>query len=393
MALIDKKVSEAYSGRDISSLSNRPNEDGIDGEELKARFDQLGKEVIPNFNDVIDILTDGQIEDIMIAYSSGALDGATIVSAEVVGNDIIFTKDDSTTVTLSGVMLTLKGDDGASIVSGSFIGNDLVFVKDDSETVIIEDAKITLKGEQGVQGQGFVISGHYDTLLDLETAHPIGVVGDAWSVGTVEPYDVYVWNTDLNDWDNIGQISPSNNASQIDYDNSTSGLLAENLQDATDELQANKVEKVSGKGLSTEDYTSAEKTKLSGIETNANNYSHPANHSPSIITQDSSNRFVTDAEKSTWNGKASVLDLTVTLPSTSWTGASAPYTKAVTLSGILSTDKPIVDIEPSGTYATDVIMRENWKKVYDLDTSTNTLTFYADSVPSADIPLKVKVIR
>lgn len=56
MALIDKKVSEAYSGRDISSLSNRPNEDGIDGEELKARFDQLGKEVIPKHNDLIDEL-------------------------------------------------------------------------------------------------------------------------------------------------------------------------------------------------------------------------------------------------------------------------------------------------------------------------------------------------
>lgn len=33
-------------------------------------------------------------------------------------------------------------------------------------------------------------------------------------------------------------------------------------------------------------------------------YVHPTNHPPSIITQDSSNRFVTDAEKATWNGKA-----------------------------------------------------------------------------------------
>lgn len=90
---------------------------------------------------------------------------------------------------------------------------------------------------------------------------------------------------------------------------------------------------------------------------------------------------------------ATVLDLTVTLPSASWIGASAPFSKAVTLSGILATDKPFVDIEPSGTYATDVTMRENWNKVYDVDTTTNTLTFYADSVPNADIPLKVKVIR
>ena len=39
---------------------------------------------------------------------------------------------------------------------------------------------------------------------------------------------------------------------------------------------AGKVDAVTGKQLSTEDYTTAEKTKLSGIEANANNYSLPA---------------------------------------------------------------------------------------------------------------------
>ncbi len=73
MALIDKKVSEAYSGRDISSLSDRPNEDGLTAQDLKARFDQLGKEVIPKYNQLIDLLvalleqgneTDGHTHDI-----------------------------------------------------------------------------------------------------------------------------------------------------------------------------------------------------------------------------------------------------------------------------------------------------------------------------------------
>lgn len=36
-----------------------------------------------------------------------------------------------------------------------------------------------------------------------------------------------------------------------------------------------KVDKISGKGLSTNDYTTAEKTKLTGIEENANNYVLP----------------------------------------------------------------------------------------------------------------------
>lgn len=47
----------------------------------------------------------------------------------------------------------------------------------------------------------------------------------------------------------------------------------------------------------------ADRTKLDGIEANANNYTHPISHSPSIITQDTNNRFVTDAEKTLWTSK------------------------------------------------------------------------------------------
>lgn len=58
---------------------------------------------------------------------------------------------------------------------------------------------------------------------------------------------------------------------------------------------ATKVDKIEGKGLSTNDYTVAEKTKLSGIATGANKYIHP---------DDSNTRHVTDLEKATWNNKA-----------------------------------------------------------------------------------------
>ncbi len=58
---------------------------------------------------------------------------------------------------------------------------------------------------------------------------------------------------------------------------------------------SNKVDKVTGKQLSTNDYTTAEKNKLAGIDTGANNYVHP---------NDANTRHVTDTEKATWNGKA-----------------------------------------------------------------------------------------
>ena len=54
------------------------------------------------------------------------------------------------------------------------------------------------------------------------------------------------------------------------------------------------------------------KKKLDGIATGANNYVHPANHPATMITQDATHRFVTDTEKTTWNGKASTAVVSTT---------------------------------------------------------------------------------
>ena len=82
---------------------------------------------------------------------------ASIVTASFSGNDIVFWKNDSSTVTLSNAKTELKwdkgddgadgtdGTDGASIVSAAFSWNDIVFTKDDSNTVTLTDAKTELK--------------------------------------------------------------------------------------------------------------------------------------------------------------------------------------------------------------------------------------------------------
>lgn len=113
-----------------------------------------------------------------------------------------------------------------------------------------------------------------------------------------------------------------------------------------------KVDKVAGKQLSTEDYTTTEKTKLAGIQAGAevnvqadwnqtdntqddfiknkpsvytqaqtdsllainstddrNRSNHTGTQAASTIVQDASNRFVSDTEKATWNGKADKTDI------------------------------------------------------------------------------------
>lgn len=84
--------------------------------------------------------------------------------------------------------------------------------------------------------------------------------------------------------------------------------------------------------------------------------------------------------------------LTATLD-TSWSGASAPYTKTITVNGILSTDVPFIDIVMSGTYATDTARQEAWGYIYRAVTANNAITFYATDKPTVSLPLQIKVVR
>lgn len=77
----------------------------------------------------------------------------------------------------------------------------------------------------------------------------------------------------------------------------------EDVIDALNAAIGDKVDKVEGKELSSNDYTDAEKEKLDGVAVRANNYVHPSTHEASMITQDSTHRFVSDIEKASWDDK------------------------------------------------------------------------------------------
>ena len=50
----------------------------------------------------------------------------------------------------------------------------------------------------------------------------------------------------------------------------------------------------------------ADKRKMDGIDANANAYTHPSTHPATMIIQDATHRFVSDAEKQAWDGKPSI---------------------------------------------------------------------------------------
>lgn len=62
------------------------------------------------------------------------------------------------------------------------------------------------KGEKGDPGTSFKILGRYETLTALKADHPTGEAGDAWAVGSETDNAVYIWDTEIGGWTNIGTM-------------------------------------------------------------------------------------------------------------------------------------------------------------------------------------------
>lgn len=85
---------------------------------------------------------------------------------------------------------------------------------------------------------------------------------------------------------------------------------------------------------------------------------------------------------------------TATLAADDWVGASAPYTQTVTVTGILSTDNPIVDLVQSATQSTAESELEAWAYISKIVTADGsiTATCYADK-PTVDLNIQLKAVR
>ena len=92
------------------------------------------------------------------------------------------------------------------------------------------------------------------------------------------------------------------------------------------------------------------------------------------------------------NNKAVTQLFTATLD-TSWSGSSAPFSKTISVTGILSTDTPFIDVVMSGTYATDEARQEAWGYIYRATTANDSITFYANEKPTVSLPIQIKVVR
>lgn len=89
---------------------------------------------------------------------------------------------------------------------------------------------VNIKGPQGAQGpagSGLFILDTYATLDELKAAHPKGLSGNAYLIGTAPNFVMYVWSTDRSEWTNAGSIvapSPSTSVPLADADVGSTGV-------------------------------------------------------------------------------------------------------------------------------------------------------------------------
>ena len=91
--------------------------------------------------------------------------------------------------------------------------------------------------------------------------------------------------------------------------------------------------------------------------------------------------------------KAITNTYTATLTSSGWSSI-APYTQTVTVTGILTTDNPVIDVVLSTTTSTALNQLEAWGNVSKIVTGANSITATClEDKPEVDIPIQIKVVR
>ena len=140
------------------------------------------------------------------------------------------------------------------------------------------------KGKYVLEDEEAIIDGKWEGYLDHDNVDYNSISVYTGSKFTGDKVDNYFISTPFETpWKAYLKVFSNSEKIYITYESTGDQVEAEDINVLQDEI-IKKVDKVSGKGLSDENYTVAEKGKLTGIEEEANNYTHPNTHPASMIT-------------------------------------------------------------------------------------------------------------
>lgn len=96
-------------------------------------------------------------------------------------------------------------------------------------------------------------------------------------------------------------------------------------------------------------------------------------------------------------GAAAVKEYEAEVSAADWLYDSAVwggYIAEVSVSGILGTDSPIVDVAPGNTASENGAILEAWAQIVKIETQADSILLYAgETAPAADITVRLKVVR
>lgn len=272
----------------------------------------------------------------------------------------------------------------------------------------------------GRDGKSFEIKGYYASTAALEAGVPKPAPGDAYSVGSAAPYDVYIYDGVSGEWINNGTIQGAKGDTgaagttftpHLDGNGNLSWTNDGGLDNPeTQNIRGAKGDKGETGAAGKSAYAAAVEAGYTGTE--ATFYAaltampyHNARHLPDgadPITVKAGNIEASAVETAKIKDGAVTMakladhavsvDYTVTLDTT-WSGDAAPYTKEQTINGILEADAPLIDLAPSATFADAEKQADAWALIYRAVTAANKITFYAKAKPTVSIPLQIRCIR
>lgn len=301
-------------------------------------------------------------------------------------------------------------------------------IRYDKEQDLSETQKAQARNNIGAVAFGSLLKilGHYDTIEALQS-NGEQKAGNAYSVGTVVPYKLYVFDGLSESWVDYGYIR-SQDISSRSIQNvavSTSAWVQDTavlagysykaqiaLADSTAECfpivvfeseQAFSgnfapvsfavagyveifVKEIPTKGINILSVTVIVNGGVGKGITNASS----GITAGSIITENLADDVVTAPKIA--DGAVSQT-FTATITAAGWTGDATPYTNDVTVTGLTADDNPFVDMIASSTFETAETEIEAFANIYRMVTAENKLTVYAAEKPTVDIAIQIKVVR
>lgn len=120
------------------------------------------------------------------------------------------------------------GDTGATFTPGVDEDGNIKWTNDKG---LGNPPPANIRGPKGDTGPGLRILGYYDSAAALQSAVTNPQAGDAYGVGTAEPYSIYIWDALGGRWVNNGVIGPAGSIGVYDKDDDQEYSLRLTVED------------------------------------------------------------------------------------------------------------------------------------------------------------------